>query len=110
MIEPWVCVPRAAVAMPVATAAADPLDDPPGVRFRSHGFLVGPDRPIANSVVTVLPTMMAPPWRSAVTHAASAFGRQPLKIGEFICVGMSPVLMMSLIAMGQPSIGESGFP
>src|SRR5947209_3514539 len=96
--------------MPVATAAADPLDEPPGVRFRSHGFRVSPDRPIANSVVTVLPTITAPPCRSAATHAASDFGRQPLKIGEFICVGMSPVAMMSFTAMGQPSTGESGLP
>ena len=68
----------AAGAMPHATAAADPLDDPPGVRVVSHGFFVGPDRPIANSVVTVLPTMTAPAWRRAATEAASNFGRQPL--------------------------------
>jgi hypothetical protein len=62
--------------MPHATAAADPLEDPPGVRTVSNGLRVGPDRPIANSVVTVLPTMTAPRWRSAITQAASAFGRQ----------------------------------
>ena len=64
--------------MPHATAAADPLDEPPGVRVVSNGFRVGPERPIANSVVTVFPTMTAPAWRSAATHAASAFGRHPL--------------------------------
>jgi hypothetical protein len=80
------------------------------VRTVSNGLRVGPDRPIANSVVTVLPTMTAPRWRSAITHAASALGRQFLKMGEFICVGMSAVAMMSLTAIGQPSTGESGRP
>jgi hypothetical protein len=28
--------------MPAATAAAEPLDDPPGVRVVSCGFAVGP--------------------------------------------------------------------
>src|SRR5687768_12832936 len=96
--------------MPAPTAAADPLDDPPGVRFESNGFLVGPDRLIANSVVTVLPRMTAPPRRSAATHAASCPDRHPRYNGEFIWVGMSAVPMMSLTATGQPSTGESGFP
>ena len=61
-----------------ATAAADPLEEPPGVRFGSKGLVVGPDLPIANSVVTVLPMTIAPPRLSAATHAASYFGRQPL--------------------------------
>src|SRR5215208_3077366 len=74
--DPCVCVPSAAGAIPHATAAAEPLDDPPGVRAASNGLRVGPECPIANSVVTVLPTITAPPWRSAITHAASAFGRQ----------------------------------
>ena len=59
-MEPCVCVPSAAGTMPHATAAAEPLDDPPGVRVVSNGLRVGPERPIANSVVTVLPTTTAP--------------------------------------------------
>src|SRR5215467_11365652 len=39
-IEPTTCVPSAAVTMPVATAAAEPLLDPPGVRRGSCGFRV----------------------------------------------------------------------
>jgi hypothetical protein len=42
MIEPFVCVPSATGASFAATAAADPLDAPPGVRVTSRGFLVGP--------------------------------------------------------------------
>ena len=36
-----------------ATAAADPIDDPPEVRDRSHGFRVGPGCAMASSAVTV---------------------------------------------------------
>ena len=68
--------------MPQATAAAEPLDEPPGVRAASNGLRVGPERPIANSVVTVFPTMTAPAWRSAITHAASNFGTPILVDGR----------------------------
>ena len=40
MVEPITCVPSAALSMPEATAAAEPLLEPPGVRERSCGFLV----------------------------------------------------------------------
>jgi hypothetical protein len=40
--DPLVCDPMAKGTMPAATAAADPDDEPPGVRFRSRGFRVGP--------------------------------------------------------------------
>src|SRR5438270_13640071 len=76
-VEPWVCVPSPAGTMPAPTAAAEPLDDPPGVRLRSSGFFVSLVTPPANAVVTVLPTTIAPPERSACTHAASQRGCQP---------------------------------
>ena len=65
------CVPSAAGSMPAATAAAEPLDEPPGVRSRSQGLRVPRGSLAANSVVTVLPTMTAPASRSAATVAAS---------------------------------------
>ena len=40
--EPLVWVPSAAGAMPHATAAAEPMDDPPGVCAAFHGLHVGP--------------------------------------------------------------------
>ena len=49
----------------VETAAADPDDEPPGVRERSCGLRVGPATMSANSVVTALPTITAPARRSA---------------------------------------------
>ncbi len=37
-IEPPVSVPSAASASPSPTAAAEPLDEPPGMRVRACGF------------------------------------------------------------------------
>ena len=61
--------------MPSATAAAEPLEDPPGVCPRSCGLRVGPGEYAANSVVWVFPRTTAPAARSAATQAASAAGR-----------------------------------
>ena len=61
LIEPPVSEPSAHGAMPAATAAAEPPDEPPGTRSGSHGLCVGPkaefsvDEPIANSSMFVLP-------------------------------------------------------
>src|ERR1051326_395063 len=59
--EPPVSEPRAAGTMRAATAAAEPPDEPPATRVRSHGLGAGPnaeysvDEPIANSSRLVLP-------------------------------------------------------
>ena len=103
-------VPNATGTMPDATAAAEPLDDPPGVRVESRGWAVGPERPAANSVVTVFPTRTAPPERKARMHAASRPERHPAESGLFIWVGSSAVSMTSLTPKGQPSTGERGLP
>jgi hypothetical protein len=39
--------------IPAATAAAEPPDDPPGVRSTSHGLCVAPNR--AGSVIGMIP-------------------------------------------------------
>src|SRR5882757_3353813 len=96
-IDPTTCVPSAAGTIPQATAAAEPLLDPPGVRSRSHGLRVPRGSVAANSVVTVLATITAPASRKAATAAASQPDRQPLNRGEPISVGMSAVSMMSLM-------------
>ncbi len=75
MIEPVVWVPKATGTMPAATAAAEPLDEPPGVWAALRGLVVGPGENVANSVVTVLPTMIAPARRDSATLAASVVGR-----------------------------------
>jgi hypothetical protein len=37
-IEPVVSVPSASAHKSATTAAADPLEDPPGFRSKAHGF------------------------------------------------------------------------
>ena len=53
--------------MPHATAAAEPLLEPPGVRSRFQGLRVGGGSKLAYCVVTVLPRSTAPAWRSLRT-------------------------------------------
>ncbi|CPL70394.1 Uncharacterised protein [Bordetella pertussis] len=40
--DPAVCEPKASGTIPAATAAAEPLDESPGVREGSRGLAVGP--------------------------------------------------------------------
>ena len=70
-------VPNAMSASSVATATADPLEDPPGRRRGSLGFTGVPAQwftPFADqhsSVSPVLPTIRAPASRADATTAAS---------------------------------------
>ncbi len=70
-------VPKAAGAMPAATAAAEPPLEPPGTRVGSHGLRVKRkaensfDPPMPNSSRLVLPKRMAPAARSRETTVAS---------------------------------------
>ncbi len=67
--------------MRAATAAAEPPEEPPGTRARSHGLRVGlkalfsVDEPIANSSMFVLPTTIAPAASSRATAVAAKGGR-----------------------------------
>ena len=76
-MEPPVSVAVAAGAKRAATEAADPPDEPPGERSRSHGFLTGPyqlvsfDDPIANSSMLALPSMTTPALARRSTMVAS---------------------------------------
>jgi hypothetical protein len=60
--------------MPAATAAAEPPDEPPDVRSRSHGLRVGPLRRgsvvgrIPNSGMFVVPTITKPASRRRRTR------------------------------------------
>ncbi len=64
--EPPPSLPCAIGTSPAATAAAEPPEDPPGVRSRSHGLRVGPVKRgsvvgrIANSGRLVTPTITKP--------------------------------------------------
>ena len=68
MTEPLVCVPRAAGTKPAATAAAEPLDDPPGVWSGFQGLRVFPGKRKAHSVVTVFPRTKPPCASSELDH------------------------------------------
>src|SRR5438093_12403405 len=107
MIEPPTCVPIATGTILAPTAAAEPEDEPPGVRAGSNGLVVGPGCEPPSSAVTVLARMTAPAWRSAQTAALSRLGKLPLNAAQRISVGMSLVSSRSFMAIGMPSIGES---
>src|SRR5258707_13500991 len=63
-IEPRTWVPSPTLMAPTATAAAEPLLEPPGVRAVTHGLRVSRGSVAANSVLTVLPPMTAPSSRN----------------------------------------------
>src|ERR671935_3012135 len=85
-IEPPVSVPRAQGALPGATAAALPPEEPPGTRVRSHGLSTGPkpefsfEEPIANSSWLVLPSSGAPARSRRSTTVAGYGGREPPRV------------------------------
>ena len=108
MIEPPTWVPIATGTMLAPTAAAEPDDEPPGVRSGSNGLVVGPGCEPPSSAVTVLARITAPAWRSAQTPALSRLGKFPFIAAQPISVGMSFVSSRSLMATGMPSIGDSG--
>src|SRR5262245_49911241 len=72
--EPTVWLPMASGTMPAATAAAEPLELPPGVCSRFQGLRVGAGSMYANCVVCVLPRIAAPAALRRATAALSADG------------------------------------
>ena len=78
MTEPPVWVPIANGTIKSATAAAEPLDEPPGVNAGSCGFDVGPGWRLANSVVIVLPSRMPPAALGNAAALASLGGHHPV--------------------------------
>src|SRR5438445_12045833 len=110
IVEAPVWLARASGTMPAATAAAEPLDEPPGEYAGSCGLRVLPEAPHANSVVTVLPMIRAPAPRSRAITAASRDGVRPACSGEPFSVGMSAVSMMSFTPIGTPWSGPIGCP
>src|SRR5215468_2329456 len=84
-IEPLVSVPIAKSASPAATAAPDPLDEPPAERLRAYGLRVRPPyalqpeddaepRKLAHSLRLDLPRITQPASRSRRTKGASTGG------------------------------------
>ena len=106
--DPAVWVPSASGTPPAATVAAEPEEEPPGVRAGAWGLRVGPEAPQASSVVTVLPRISAPAARSRRTTVASAPGRRPASSRVPFSVGWSAVSMMSLTPTGTPASAPRG--
>ncbi len=112
-IEPPPSVPCATGTMPAATAAAEPPDEPPGVRPASQGLCVGPNirasvvGRIAYSGSVVLPTMTQPASRRRRVMLWS-YGATKSAISEQPCVIRSPrTARLSLIATGTPANGRA---
>ena len=102
------CVPKATGIILAATAAADPLDEPPDVWSRLSGLAVRTGPPQANGIVTVFPITTAPACFVIVTQAASTRGRHPAKIGLPYELGISAVSITSLTPIGIPCSAPSG--
>src|SRR3954471_19994778 len=115
--EPPVSLPSATSASSSATATADPLLDPPGIRAGSSGFTGLPNHGlvpigiVASSCRLVLPTMRAPAALAPARHGASAAAGRALrsKAGEPPVVGTPSMSMMSLTASRGPSPVVSNF-
>src|ERR1043165_6283967 len=75
--EPAVSDPSATAALPLATAPADPEDDPPAMKSRFHGFRTRPrawlypDGSYASSGRPVNPTRRAPAPSSRAKRSVS---------------------------------------
>src|ERR1700738_3053623 len=108
MIEPPTWVPIATGTMLAPTAAAEPEDEPPGVRAWSNGLVVAPGCEPPSSAVTVLARITAPAWRSAQTPALSRLGKLPFIAAQPISVGISLVSSRSFMPTDMPSIGDRG--
>ncbi len=79
-IEQPKSVPCAIGTMPVATATADPPEEPAGLSAQFQGLRVAPKSaftvfaPVANSGVLVLPSTIAPAALRRLTASASSSG------------------------------------
>src|SRR5690606_15543519 len=106
--EPAVCVPSANGTMPLATAAAEPLLEPPGVWAGFQALVVADGPPqLANSVVVVLPSSRAFCSRSFRTTVASIVDTSPAITFEPASVGQPAAWKMSLAPYGTPNSGGS---
>src|SRR5436305_7114861 len=107
---PPVSDPSATSASPDATAAAEPLDDPPGIKAGSSGLAgvpnhgLVPSGSMASSCRFVLPTIRAPAARAPARHAASAAAGAAVRstAGDPAVVGTPATSMMSLTASRGP--------
>src|SRR5918997_3762863 len=106
-MDPPVWVPSANGTQRAATAAPDPLLDPPGVRWWRQGLRVGEGSAEANWVVTVLPRTIAPAARSRATLNASSTDTLSASGGKPAGGGGPPGRVKSFSPPGKPWGGPS---
>ncbi len=116
-IDPFVSVPIESSAKPAATAAPEPLDEPPGDRLSAYGLRVRPPYPLqpddedeprklAHSLRLVLPRMMQPASRNRRTSGASyGGGGWSASASDPAVVGRSAVSMLSFTSTAIPCSG-----
>src|SRR5437868_5159648 len=120
LIEPPVSLPKEPIHNLAATAAADPPEEPPGVKFlssdlRFHGLITAPFElfkladPIANSSMLVLPIMIPPLAKRLVVTVDSYSGLNPRNILEHAADSTPLVQYKSFTPMGMPSRIFSSF-
>src|SRR6202012_1442308 len=111
-IEPPVSVPRLAIHSSAATAAAEPPEEPPGIRVISQGLQVMPkaefsvELPIANSSMFKRPKTIAPAACNFSITVASYGELNWPRIFEAQFNGWFLTAKTSLIAMGMPKSGH----
>ncbi|CAM5357072.1 hypothetical protein SRIMM317S_01947 [Streptomyces rimosus subsp. rimosus] len=99
------------MAVPAATAAAEPPLEPPGMCSGDQALRVcGVVSPYANSWVWVLPVSTAPAARSRSVTAASASGTWSARTRELAVVGTPATSIRSFSATGTPCSGPRGRP
>src|SRR5215213_11842976 len=111
-MEPPRSEPCSRKVNPVASAAAAPPLEPPGVRVESHGLFVAPYASLllcatsaSMNATLVVPTMIAPAARSRSTTVASQSEIAPRQAGLPHVVGRPATWKLSLIVIGTPSNG-----
>ncbi len=108
---PPVSEPIAIGHMPVASATAEPPEEPAQLLVRSCGLAVAPYTalrvfaPALHSGLLVLPSAMAPAARRVATMASSLTGRLSRKISEPNVVGRPATSNISLMPSGRPCSG-----
>ena len=114
--EPKVSVPSATGAMPAATAAALPPEEPPGMCAGLCGLRVvwkaglAEVSPSAPSCMLNMATGIMPAARSRATQAASRSARRSRNARMPPCQGWPPTAMLAFTPKGMPSNGERGAP
>ncbi|MNY25791.1 hypothetical protein D3C86_1595970 [compost metagenome] len=114
--EPPVSEPVQTGRKSAASAAAEPPDDPPALRFGLNGLPVAPHTtlrelaPAPISGTLVLAVTMAPAARSRATSTLSCAGTLPRYSGEPKVVSRPAVASRSFTPSGRPCSRPSGSP